>query len=380
MLLGGYLINNLNKQIDYTRLIPLNIHFFDAGEKTEKPTAKKRQDTRKEGQVAKSPEITTAVMLIVGFASLGIFAGYMFDSIKSIFYFNLDIQRQYLDAFEPIFMGEYVGYIFSRVILTALPILLVAMLVGLVTNIMQVGWLVTTKPLKPKFSKLNPISGFKRIFSLKAIVELIKSLLKFALILTVVYNTVKYYLVFLPSIFLFTPMQQLTFLGELIVKIGISVGVAYLIIAAIDYAYTKFKHEKDIKMSKQEIKEEYKQAEGNPLIKGAIRQKMREASMRRMMQDLPQADVIITNPTHYAVALKYEKDSGKAPVVVAKGVDFLAKKIKDVANENKIEIVEDKPLARTLYANVEIGHEIPPELYKAVAEILAYVFKLKEKL
>ncbi len=380
MLLGGYPINNLNKQIDYTRLIPLNIHFFDGGEKTEKPTAKKRQDTRKEGQVAKSPEVTTAIILIVGFASLGIFAQYMFDSIKSIFYFNLDIQRQYLDAFEPVFIGEYVGYIFTRVILTALPILIVAMLVGVVTNIMQVGWLVTTKPLKPKFSKLNPISGFKRIFSLKAIVELVKSLLKFALILTVVFNTVKGYIVFLPSIFLFTPMQQITFLGELIVKIGISVGVAYLLIAGIDYGYTKYKHEKDIKMSKHEIKEEYKQAEGNPLVKGAIRQKMREASMRRMMQDLPQADVIITNPTHYAVALKYEKDSGKAPVVVAKGVDFLAKKIKDVANENEIEIVEDKPLARTLYANVEIGNEIPPELYKAVAEILAYVFKLKEKL
>ncbi len=368
--------------INYNNLIPLNIHFFDSGsgEKTETATSKKRSDTRKEGQVAKSVEITTALMLIFCFASLGTFANYMYNKMVTLFMYNTQLQREYLDIFEPVFLKNYLTYVFGQVILIVTPLFAVAMIVGIITNIVQVGWLVTTKPMMPKLSKLNPLTGFKRIFSLKALVELVKSLLKFALILAVVYNVVKKYIDVLPTMFQYTTFQIMTLTGNIMVKLGVTVGAAYLFIAAIDYAYTKFKHEKDIKMTKQEVKEEYKQQEGNPQVKGAIRQKMREASMRRMMQDLPQADVIITNPTHYAVAIKYDKDSGKAPVVVAKGVDFLAKKIRDVATENKIEIVEDKPLARTLYANVDIGKEIPPELYKAVAEILAYVYKLKEKL
>ncbi len=371
------LITDFERNIDYSRLIPLNIHFFE-GEKTEKATSKKRTDTRKEGQVAKSPEITTAIMLIIGFASLGGLASYMYNKLVELFMYNIEIQKIYLDMFEPVFLGKYIGYVFTQIMLILLPMLLIAAVIGFITNIVQVGWLVTIKPIMPKFSKLNPISGFKRIFSLKSVVELLKSLLKFGLIIMVVYNVVKDYIDYIPALFLYEPFQIMTFVGDLIVKLGVTVGAAYLFIAGFDYAYTHYKHEKDIKMSKQEIKEEYKQTEGNPLIKGQIRQKMREASMRRMMQDLPSADVIITNPTHYAVALKYDRLSGKAPVVVAKGVDFLAKKIRDAATENKIEIVEDKPLARTLYANVDIGKEIPPELYKAVAEILAYVYKLKE--
>ncbi len=369
-----------NKVIQYDNLIPLNIHFFDGEEKTEKATGKKRTDTRKEGQVAKSPEVTTAIMLIIGFASLGMFSGYMMKKLTEIFMYNNAMQREYLEIFEPVFLADYVSYIFGQVFMIVLPIFAVAMIVGFVTNIVQVGWLVTTKPLMPKFSKLNPISGFKRMFSLKAVVELFKSVLKFGLILYIVYSVIKDYIDYLPIVFQFSVAQIMQFGGSIIVKLGVTVGAVYLFIAGLDYAYTKYKHEKDIRMSKQEIKEEYKNIEGNPLIKGQIRQKMREASMRRMMQDLPQADVIITNPTHYAVAIKYEKDSGKAPIVVAKGVDFLAKKIREVATENEIEIVEDKPLARTLYANVDIGKEIPPELYKAVAEILAYVYKIKDKL
>ncbi len=376
------LIKDYLENYNYDNLIPLNIHFFDsgAGEKTEKPTSKKRTDSRKEGQVAKSPEITTAFMLIFGFSAIGIYAGYMYDKLVQLFMLNIDIQRNYLDAFEPVFLHDYVGYVFGQVLIICAPILIIAMVVGFITNLIQVGWVVTTKPIKPKFSKLNPISGFKRMFSLKALVELFKSLMKFALILTVVYSVIKGRIEYLPIVFQFTPAQLMEFTGNIIVKLGVTVGVAYLLVAMLDYGYAKFKHEKDLKMTKQEIKEEYKQAEGNPQVKGAIRQKMREASMRRMMQDLPSADVIITNPTHYAVALKYDKLSGKAPYVVAKGVDFLAKRIKETAVENNIEIVEDKPLARTLYANVDIGKEIPPELYKTVAEILAYVYKLKDKI
>ncbi len=319
-------------------------------------------------------------MLIFGFLAIGAYAGYMYRKLVELFMLNLDIQKNFMDAFEPVFINDYLGFVFQQILLISAPILIVACIVGFITNIVQVGWLVTTKPLKPKFSKLNPISGFKRMFSLKAIVELFKSLLKFAVILMVVYSVIKNYIAYIPNLFLLTPIQLLELTGDIIVKLGVTVGFAYLLVAMLDYAYAKYKHEKDLKMTKQEVKEEYKQAEGNPEVKGKIKQKMREASMRRMMQDLPSADVIITNPTHYAVALKYDKLSGKAPYVVAKGVDFQAKRIREVATENDIEIVEDKPLARTLYANVEIGKEIPPELYKTVAEILAYVYKLKDRI
>lgn len=360
-------------------MLKLNIHFFD-GEKTEQATSKKKEDTRKEGQVAKSPEVTTAIMFILGFYSLSIFGSYMYRKLTEIFMLNIDMQRDYINIFEPVFLSKYIAYLFVQIILTVGPIFGIAMVVGIVTNIIQVGWLVTLKPLQPKFSKLNPLKGFKRIFSLKSVLELFKSLAKFGLILYVVFNVVKKQINYLPIVFQLTPLQILEFGSGLIYSLGINVGVMYLAIAGTDYAYTKFKHNKDIKMSKQEIKDEYKQQEGNPLIKGQIKQKMREASMRRMMQDLPTADVIITNPTHYAIAIKYDKTTGKAPIVLAKGVDHLAKRIREIATENDIEIVEDKPLARTLYANCEIGDEIPPELYKAVAEILAYVYKLKDKI
>lgn len=362
-------------------IIPLNIHFFDGGggEKTEQASEKKKTDTRKEGQVAKSPEITTAFMLIAGSYALRGFGGYMYEKLVDIFMLNIKMMGDFSNVFEPIFLIKYIGFIFTQIMIIVMPIFLVTMIVGFVTNIVQVGWVVTGKPLMPKFSKLNPISGFKRMFSLKAVMELFKSLAKFGLILYVVYSNVKDQFVYLPIIFELTPEQLIEFGSSLIFKIGINVGAMYLVIALADYIYTRFKHNKDIKMSKQEIKEEYKQTEGNPLIKGQIRQKMREASMRRMMQDLPTADVIITNPTHYAIGIKYEKNKGRAPIVIAKGVDHMAKRIREVAMESNIEIVEDKPLARTLYANCEIGDEIPPELYKAIAEILAYVYKLKDK-
>lgn len=318
-------------------------------------------------------------MFILGFISLGAFGTYMYNKVVEIFMYNIEIQKNFTEYFEPVFLSKYIGFLFTKIILVVLPMLLVSMVIGIITNVVQVGWVVSAKPLMPKFSKLNPINGFKRIFSLKAIVELFKSLAKFTLILYVVYNIVKKEIGFLPMVFTLTPAQILAYGSDLIVKIGVNVGAMYMFIAGIDYAYTKYKHNKDLKMSKQEIKEEYKQAEGDPHVKGKIRAKMREASMRRMMQDLPSADVIITNPTHYAVAIKYDKEKGNAPIVTAKGADHLAKRIREKAAEFEIEIVEDKPLARTLYANCEVGEEIPPELYKAVAEILAYVYKLKDK-
>lgn len=257
------------------------------------------------------------------------------------------------------------------------PIILVAFLAAFLSDAVQVKWKVTGKPLMPKFNKLNPISGFKRIFSVNAIVELIKSIAKIGLIILIVRSYLKDKWPYLFGLYHMPLMQAIQLVGEMVTDLGIRIAMVYMLIALADYIYQRVKFNKDMRMTKQEIKDEYKQQEGDPQIKGKIRQKMREVSQRRMMQSLPQADVVITNPTHYAVAIKYDPDEADAPVVLAKGEDYLAQKIKEVARENQIEIVENKPLARMLYANVEVGEQVPPELYQAVAEVLAFVYHLK---
>jgi flagellar biosynthetic protein FlhB len=261
--------------------------------------------------------------------------------------------------------------------LIAAPMLIVAVVVGVVSCLPQVGWHPTTKTLKPKFSKLNPINGIKRTFSGTAVMNFLKSLLKMTIIGMAIYSVLKDEIEALPGLVNLTLMEAVIYIGNLAVDLGITVGGWFILVAAIDYAYTKYKHESDLKMTKYEIKQEFKESEGDPQIKGKIRHKMQEASMRRMMQSVPEADVIITNPTHFAVAIKYDREGDMAPVVVAKGVDFLAIKIKDTAREHNIEIVENKPLARALYSSVDIGKEIPQELYQAVAEILAFVYRLR---
>ncbi len=219
----------------------------------------------------------------------------------------------------------------------------------------------------------------KKLFSVNSLVELIKSIAKIGLILYICYGYLKDKWILLLNLYDLTLMQALELAATVVTDLGIRISIIYMLIAAADFIYQKVKFKNDMKMSKQEIKEEYKQQEGDPQVKGKIRQKMREASMRRMMQDLPKADVVITNPTHYAVAVKYDPDVADAPIVLAKGEDHLARRIKEIAKENKIEIVENKPLARMLYANVDVGQAIPPELYQAVAEVLAFVYHLQGK-
>ena len=251
--------------------------------------------------------------------------------------------------------------------------------VAFASDIIQVKWKVTLKPLQPKFSKLNPISGFKKIFSKEALFELLKSLIKIGIVCWIAYSTLRdeFHNIF----FLYDmPLKQaIVFIGDLAISIGLSISLTYVLIALADFVYQKLRFNEDMMMTKQEVKDEYKNTEGNPEIKSKQRARMREVSQRRMMQDLKTADVVITNPTHYAVAVKYDQNESSAPVVVAKGEDYLAAKIKEAAKENEIEIVENKPLARMLYANVDIGAQIPPELYQAVAEVLAFVYNLKNK-
>lgn len=236
---------------------------------------------------------------------------------------------------------------------------------------------MTTKPMQPKLDKFNPINGFKRIFSKDSLFELFKSIVKISLIAYVAYSAVKEHADQLFILYDIPLIQAILLCGQIILDTGLKIGLVYLLIGVADWIYQKHKFHEEMKMTKQEVKDEYKNTEGNPEIKGKQRQRMQEASRRRMMQDVPKADVIITNPTHISVALKYDASETKAPVVLAKGEDYLALKIREVAKENHVEIVENKPLARMLYTNVDIGQEIPPELYQAVAEVLAMVYNLK---
>ena len=366
----------------------MNLQFFaddgEGGEKTEEPTEKKLEDARKEGQVAKSREIANGLGLLSLFLILKFWAVHMGDSFEKLFgmiYGKIPDVTALISSPVPWQgMKNLFQYSLLSVIKILLPIFLVGCLVAFISDYVQVKWKVTAKPLKPKFSKLNPVNGFKKIVSANSLVELIKSIAKVVLIGWVAYSYVKKHQ---QEIFLLYDMSltaAVLFIGETVIELGIRISAIYMIIAAADFAYQKHKFHKDMKMTKQEVKEEYKNQEGDPQVKGKIHQKMMEVSQRRMMQALPEADVVITNPTHFAVAVKYDPDKAKAPVVLAKGADFLAQKIKEVARENDIEIVENKPLARMLYANVEIGEEIPPELYQAVAEVLAFVYQAKGKL
>jgi flagellar biosynthetic protein FlhB len=363
-------------------MIRLNLRFFDGGgEKTEKATAKKRQKTREEGQVAKSQEVSTAAMLIVGFFALSIFGAGILRGIMEMFLHNNNFFSPYmLDNFNRVDIARHIAWGLGRVIMIAMPMFVVCSIVGIIMNWLQVGWHPTAKPMRPKFSKLNPLKGFKRIVSMQSLVNFVKSMLKLLAIGTVVYYILSSEIDTIPRMLDTDFIVVVGYISGLIITLGISIGCLYILIALFDYSYTKWKHERDIRMSKHEVKEEWKQQEGNPQVKQKIKQKMREVSMRRMMQNVPQADVIITNPTHYAVALKYDMmGMGGAPVLVGKGVDFMAKRIKEAGIEHNIPIVENPPLARSIYADVEVDQEIPEELYVAVAEIMAYVFKLKGK-
>ena len=369
-------------------MIRYNLQLFAkegmGGEKTEPATQKKLDDARKKGQVAKSREITNGLELLALFLILKFWVGHMGIQFLDIFN-NVYNKIPELVMFREGMMPERdISIIFRhmalQVLLIIAPILVVAFLIAFVTDVAQVKWKPTLEPMKPKFSKLNPLKGFKKFFSLNALVELVKSIAKIGLILYICYSYLKDKWAMLLNLYDVTLMQALQLAAETVTDLGIRIALLYMVIAFADFAYQKIKFKNDMKMTKQEIKEEYKQQEGDPQIKGKIRQKMRESSMRRMMQDLPQADVVITNPTHYAVAIKYDPKVADAPLVIAKGEDYLAARIKEAAREHHIEIVENKPLARMLYANVDIGQAVPPELYQAVAEVLAFVYQLQGKI
>lgn len=372
---------------EVNRIIKYNLQYFandgPGGEKTEPATAKKIDDARKEGQVAKSKELSNGISLLALFLTLKLFIPYVGDKLVENFQI---IYTRFTDIvgkgnlnFNTKMMHWIMNEMIIRILITLLPFFGIGVIIAFAVDLYQVKWKITSKPLEPKLDKMDPIKGFKRMFSMRSIVELIKSTAIISIMIWIVYDKLIDQIITLYSLYHISLLAAIGYIGELVLDLGMSISIAMCIIGLADYIYQKLKFNKDLKMTKQEIKDEYKNSEGDPLVKGQIKRKMQQASQRRMMQSIPQADVVITNPTHYAIAIKYVSNSSSAPIVLAKGQDFLAAKIKEAAKENKIEIVENKPLARMLYANVEIGEEIPAELYQAVAEVLAYVYSLKKK-
>lgn len=368
-----------------TMILEYNLQWFakdgEGGEKTEPATAKKLNDAREEGKVAKSKELTSAFDLVVLFLVLKFFVSFLGERLTAIFTFVYGGIAEFVKLNQADVTSQSISSFIMKMILNwmviVLPFFLFGVVVTLLISIYQVGWKVTTKPLQPKLSKFNPINGFKRIFSKDSLMELVKSIIKIGLIFAVAYSQVNKHQNELFILYELELNRAIALIGSLILDTGLKIGIIYMIVGIADFMYQKHKFNEDMKMTKQEVKDEYKNSEGDPAVKGQQKQRMREASQRRMMQAVPKADVVITNPTHLAVALQYEGIEKSAPIVVAKGEDYLAQKIKEVAREHHIEVVENKPLARMLFYNVELGAEIPPELYQSVAEVLAMVYKMK---
>lgn len=356
--------------------LKFNIQLF-AGEKTEKATPKRKREAREKGQVLQSKEINSALVLIFAFMTLNFLSSFWVKNIMEFYKETISYSTNVDSLFtyrNIVVLTKDTAIIILKM---ALPILMISLIVGLLCSYIQVGFLFTTKTLSFKLDRINPISGFKRLFSLKSIIELIKSLLKtFILIyITSTYLMGEYSNIL--KVFDMDIVLTIKYLWRVVFNLVLRSTIALFILAILDYLYKKWEFEKELMMTKHEVKEEYKQTEGDPLIKSKIKEKQRQVSMRRMMQDIPKADVIITNPTHYAIAIKYDTEQDEAPQVIAKGKDLIAQNIKKVAKENSIPLFENKPLAQSLYNAVEIGDFIPPDLYQAVAEVLAYIFSLK---
>ena len=352
-----------------------------AWEKTEKATSKKRRDARQKGQVRQSVEVNTAFCAFVMFGLLFIIWPWFTERLMGIF--NEFLGLQSLVRITGILNQNELMAIFSRVLMamlgTLFPILGTAMVAGIAINILQVGFLFTTKTLGMKLNRISPLSGFKRMFSIKTIVDLVKSLLKVTFLGYIAYNDYRKLLDEFSNYVGRNIYSSFIQIMRSAIQIALKMCIVMVFVAVADFLYQWWKYEKDLRMTKQEVKDEYKLMEGDPQIKGKIKAKQRQMSAMRMMSKVPEADVVITNPTHYAVALKYDDKTSSAPVVIAKGQDYVARKIKEVAIEYSIEIVENPPLARSLYTLCEVDEEIPADFYQAVADILVFVYRQKGK-
>jgi flagellar biosynthetic protein FlhB len=347
-------------------------------ERTERPTAKKRRETREKGRVAKSREVSTYLVLIAGIAILYFAGSYMVTEMAFLMKTTL-VQA----ADSRIEGADLLPLLWRTIIVLAkvlTPILLVVTLAGVLGNFIQVGFLVSWEPLKPDLSKLNPLKGIQRLISLRSLTEIVKFVVKLLLVGIVLYTAIRKEIPFIMPL----ADQSLQAIGiyifKTIFRIMLRTSWVLLLLAILDYAYQRWEFEKGLKMTRQEIKDEYKQSEGDPLIKSRIRRIQREWARRRMMEAVPQADVVITNPVQLAVALGYKNETMVAPEVLAKGAGAVAERIREIARTYGVPIVENKPLTRALFRQVDVGRQIPAALYKTVAEVLAYVYRLKNRL
>lgn len=350
-----------------------------AGEdKTEKASPKKRRDERKRGNVFQSKDVITVGVIAVSFYLLKFWSPYIYKYTTSIFYKYISLIKNTYEINDYLITQTFKDIAFTT--FASAGLLMVSVIVTtIVLTGAQTKFLISRENIKFKFSKLNPLSGIKRMFSIRAIVEVLKNLIKISILGYVIYSSIINNLFQVPKLISVNLVSSINFISTSIMSIVKSVVIAFVAISAFDFLYSWWEYEKNIKMTKQEVKEEYKQLEGDPKIKGKIKEKQRAFSMTRMMQQVPKADVIIKNPTHYAVAISYDIKKDNAPLVLAKGKDNMAMKIIEKAEECKINIIENIPLARALYAKSELNREIPIEYYEAVAEILAWVYRLKEK-
>lgn len=347
--------------------------------KTEKATPKKRRDERKKGNIFQSKDILNAASLLGVFLALGALLPMMTSNMKNIMVQYIGMTSSITDISNALSFEIGLDALTNFAIIGA-PILIISILITVIVSVFQTRLLFSTDSLKVKFSRLNPLQGIKKMFALKSFVEVLKGIIKIAIIVAVIYNFFTGLLVDFAKTLYLDINSSIFFVLNSVRSLILNVGVAFAAIAILDYFYQWWDYERQIKMSKHDIKQEFKQMEGDPQIKGKIRELQRQRAMSRMMQKVPEADVVIRNPNHFAVALKYDINSESAPYVIAKGQDELALRIIELATKNSIHCIENVPLARALYASTEIGMEIPMEYYGEVAEVLAYIYKLDNKI
>ncbi len=344
-------------------------------EKTEQATPKKQRESREEGQVVHSKEISSALVLlgaVIAFYAAGSWMVHRMAGVMQRFLGGMGAISLKNDSLQALVIG-----VMKDFALIVLPVMLAALVLGVAASVFQVGFTISTKSLFPKFSKLNPVQGIGRMFSLRSSVDVVKALAKILVLGGLAYSLIKGQTQALPLLIQMDVMDIWAYIGTVSLRICLYTFLAMAAIASLDYLFQWWQHQKDLRMTKQEIKEESRQTEGDPKVKSRIRSIQLEMSRRRMMEGVPGATVVITNPTHLAIALKYDSKDMQAPRVIAKGAGFIAEKIREIARSNRIPVVENKPLARALFKSADVGAYIPLEMYRAVAEILAYVYRLK---
>jgi len=350
-----------------------------AGEKSEEPTPHRLREAREKGQVAKSKEVTTAFVLLTSYFSLRYFGPMMWDGLIGAINVLFDLIPEVTKNFSLPLVGYILLVALRGMALAVLPIFGISFAASFLAEAAQTGFLLSGEPLSPKLEKINPLEGFKRMFSMQGLVELVKSLLKIAIVFYITWLAIKDDLPYLVVLIEASPWDTIALGANLVYTIAMRVGTFYIAIAILDYFYRRWEYMRNLKMSRQEVKEEYKRLEGDPLVKQRMRDLQRQAAQQRMMAAVPKADVVVTNPTHIAVALQYNQKTMKAPLVLAKGERKIAEEIRRIAEAHEISIVENEPLARSIYRTTKVNREIPSELYQAVAEVLAYVYKVRRE-